>query len=208
MDIIKSELSISRITALRALKKHGYFSSYNFNSIYFTLKEIPNFDEDGLWSYGEIHFSRFGTLKKTIISLIENSHQGFTILELEKRLGTHVHNHLSILCKENRLGHFYAGRNVVYVSAGLMHQAEQIKLRKVQIGKTCLAPVVKEDYGEELPKELDVLTIIRVLVQMIQTPQENVEYLVKRLQSQGISITVKEVEHVMNFYSLEKKTAH
>jgi hypothetical protein len=80
INSIKSELSISRITALRALKKHGYFSSYNFNSKYFTLKEVPNFDVDGLWSYGQIHFSRFGTLKKTIISLIENSPTGFTIL--------------------------------------------------------------------------------------------------------------------------------
>jgi hypothetical protein len=96
---------------------------------------------------------------------------------------------LSILCKENRLGHFYAGRNVVYVSAEPIHQAEQIKLRKMQMGMTCLAPEDKEDTGEDLPKGLDVLTIIRVLVQMIQTPHESVESLVERVQSQGISIT-------------------
>lgn len=208
MNFIKTQLHISRITVLRALKKHGYFSSYNFNSRYFTLKEIPDFDSDGLWSYGEIRFSRFGTLKKTIISLIEDSSEGLTIMELKKRLGTYVHNQLSILCKENRLGHFYAGRNVVYVSAESKRQANQIELRRLKMGGSSAALGAKRRDIKDLPEGLDILTIIKVLVQMIQTPDKNIASLAQRLQSQGVPIEAKEIEVVMNFYSLEKKTEH
>lgn len=208
MAFIKTHLGISRITAMRALKKHGYFSSYNFNSRYFTLKQIPDFDSDGLWSYGQIRFSRFGTLKETILSLIEDSPEGLTILELKKRLGTNVHNQLSTLCKENRLGHFYAGRNVVYVSSEPIRQANQIELRRLTRGKPSAAVKAKRGYSKDLPEGLDVLTIIKVLVQMIQTPDKNIESLAQRLQSQGAPIKAGEIKAIMNFYSLEKKTEH
>jgi hypothetical protein len=37
IDVLCNKLSKSRMTVLRALKSYGYFSSFNFNSSYFTL---------------------------------------------------------------------------------------------------------------------------------------------------------------------------
>ena len=53
IDVLCNKLSKSRMTVLRALKSYGYFSSFNFNSSYFTLKDIPDFDKDGLWFHGQ-----------------------------------------------------------------------------------------------------------------------------------------------------------
>ena len=44
IDGLCNKLSKSRMTVLRALKSYGYFSSFNFNSSYFTLKDTPDFD--------------------------------------------------------------------------------------------------------------------------------------------------------------------
>ena len=54
---------VSKITAFRHLKKLDYLTSYTHSCRYYTLKEIAEFDEDGLWCYGEIGFSKHGTLK-------------------------------------------------------------------------------------------------------------------------------------------------
>ena len=111
IDVLCNKLSKSRMTVLRALKSYGYFSSFNFNSSYFTLKDIPDFDKDGLWFHGPVGFSRYGTLTQTIKAIIEHSEKGYTVVELQKLLGTKVHNQLSLLCRKGLLSRFYLGRN-------------------------------------------------------------------------------------------------
>ena len=114
IDVLCTKLAASRSTVLRALKTYGYFSSYNFNSSYFTLKDIPNFGKDGLWFHGDVGFSRYGTLTQTIKAVVEHCEAGYTVLELQKQLGTKVHNQLSRLCQSKMLTRFYVGRHCVY----------------------------------------------------------------------------------------------
>jgi len=207
VDILCNKLSTSRSTLLRALKSYGYFSSYNFNSSYFTLKDIPHFDEDGLWFHGEVGFSRYGTLTQTIKALIEHSEKGYTILELQKLLGTKVHNQLSSLCRKKILTRFYVGRNCVYTSVEPKLQASQEAKRKEQIIKSKpVAGSQKDSKERKLPQQLDTLTVIRLLVEMIKKPDAEVASLSQTLQRQGLSITAEQMRGVIEFYSLSKKT--
>jgi hypothetical protein len=200
LDVLCNKLSKSRITVLRALKSYGYFSSFNFNSSYFTLNDIPHFDKYGLWFHGEVGFSRYGTLTQTIKSLIEHSENGYTVVELQKLLGTKVHNQLSSLCRKNMITRFYVGRNCVYTSAQPDLQACQEANRKEQIKKPKAITTI------QLPQGLEALTVIRLLVEMIQEPNATEGSLSKRLQGQGFHITAEQVRGVIEFYSLLKKT--
>ena len=56
----------SIMTVFRNLTKIGYYSSYSHAGRYYTLRHIPNFDENGLWHFKDISFSKFGTLKATV----------------------------------------------------------------------------------------------------------------------------------------------
>ena len=207
VDILCNKLSTSRSTVLRELKNYGYFSSYNFNSSYFTLKDIPCFDEDGLWFHGEVGFSRYGTLTQTIKALIEHSEKGYTVLELQKLLGTRVHNQLSSLCRKKILTRFYVGRHCVYTSVERKLQASQEAKRKEQIIKSKAVGGRQKDFKErKLPHQLDTLTVIRLLVEMIKKPDAKAASLSQRLQRQGLSITAEQVRGVIEFYSLVKKT--
>jgi hypothetical protein len=202
IDVLCAKLTTSRSTVLRALKGYGYFSSYNFNSSYFTLKDIPHFDKDGLWFHGEVGFSRYGTLTQTVKAIVEHSEKGYTLLELQKRLGTHVHNQLSWLCRRKMLTRFYVGRHCIYTSVELEIKAAQEARRKQQIKKP------KAIEKGKLPRQLDALTVIRLLVEMIQKPDAKAASLSQTLQHQGVSITAKQVREVIDFYSLQKKMAH
>jgi len=80
----------STMTAWRILHREGYLTSYSHNARYYTLARIPRFDEQGLWAYQGIRFSKWGSLSKTVVGLVEQSPAGMTASELEKAL--HVPN--------------------------------------------------------------------------------------------------------------------
>ena len=46
-------LKISHMTVVRALKKFGYYSSYNKNSSFYTLRDTPDFDSYELRAWGD-----------------------------------------------------------------------------------------------------------------------------------------------------------
>ena len=48
----------SRMTIYRNVKELSYYSSYSDKGQYYTVEEIPNFDENGLWSCKSVHFSK------------------------------------------------------------------------------------------------------------------------------------------------------
>ncbi len=199
IDVLCNKLSKSRITVLRVLKSYGYFSSFNFNSSYFTLKDTPDFDKDGLWFHGQIGFCRYGSLSQTIKAIVEHSEKGYTVVELQKRLETKVHNQLSLLCRKGMLTRFYLGRNCVYTSVEPKLQASQEAKRKGPIKKPKAITTI------QIPPGLEALTVIRLLVEMIQEPDATAASLSQRLQRRGFAITAEQVRGVIEFYALEKK---
>src|SRR2546428_349250 len=63
----------SRTTIFRVLSAVGYRTSYSHAGRYYTLKRIPKFDSHGIWLHRGIGFSLYGTLRATVIHLVEIS---------------------------------------------------------------------------------------------------------------------------------------
>ncbi len=75
-------LQCSAITVRRRLKKWETFTSINQNGRYYTLPPIPKFDENGLWKYQSVLFSKYGNLRQTIIELIRRSPTGLSAVDI------------------------------------------------------------------------------------------------------------------------------
>ena len=52
----------ARRTAFRKLKEIPYRASYSHRGRYYTLDELIDFDQHGLWSFHDVRFSVAGTL--------------------------------------------------------------------------------------------------------------------------------------------------
>ena len=200
-----SHLQISHMTMVRALKKFGYYTSYNKNSSFYTLHEIPEFDAHGLWAYGDIYFSRYTTLDDTIVTLIEKSDAGYTIRELTNTLRTEVKNILPRLCRKKGLNRDYSGRYVVYFSNNRQQALNQKTCRKKHGEKWQGASDIKRKL---FPEQLDAIPVIKVLVTMIEFPKASDASISQTLQCQGMDITAKEVRNIITFYCLQKKRGH
>lgn len=83
---IKQELQSSVRTIRRRLQVWGALASFNHNSRFYTLPDLPQFDEQGLWFHREIGFSSHGHLPQTIVALVLQSPGGLSAAELGQRL--------------------------------------------------------------------------------------------------------------------------
>ncbi|MBM4044859.1 MAG: hypothetical protein FJ279_07085, partial [Planctomycetes bacterium] len=106
----------SRMTVFRRLKDVGYLSSFSHTGRYYTLADIPQFDEHGVWHYRGVGFSRAGTLKRTTAELVRISEAGRTHPELEQIVRVRVHNTLLDLVEEKEIGRERLGGLYIYVS--------------------------------------------------------------------------------------------
>jgi len=82
LERLVSSLSCSIPTARMKLKQWGAYTSYNQNGRYYAMSTVPRFDNNGLWHYGDVYFSRNGNLKDTIVQLVERSPSGLTGKEI------------------------------------------------------------------------------------------------------------------------------
>lgn len=71
------------LTVFRKLSALPYRTSYSHRGAYYTLDPIAQYDELGLWSYRDIHFSRQGTLLDTAAGLVGNAPAGYFAHELD-----------------------------------------------------------------------------------------------------------------------------
>ena len=207
-EALEKQLKVSRRTVRRALARHGYYSSCNGNGTYVTLRETPQFTPEGLWVYRKSCFSSHGTLLQTIVALVAASPAGKTLAQLEEQLCTRVHNQVSWLLQDEKLTRIYSGRHVVYLSCDAEPAAAQQRQRHEQSRpQDAVAARVATSFTR-CPEGMRAETVIRLLVQMIATPNASAASLAKKLQAQGVAIQAEQVRRVIEFYALEKKTAH
>jgi hypothetical protein len=201
MRDLRRHFQVSHMTVVRALKKHGYFSSYNQNGMYYVLHDVPRFDDWGLWSWRNSHFSNAGTLKDTVLRLVEQSPAGRTTSELATRLLVDVAHLLSGLVRQQRLTQrVIAGRHVVYLASDPERAREQWVQR--QQLPVALGPP-KSRVG--LPAGVEAAQVIQILRQMIVAPNGRPDLWTRQLKSRGVSVAEADVRRVIAHYALEKK---
>lgn len=133
--------STSSMTIFRKLKQLDYLSSCSHSGKYYTLKNIPKFDQMGLWFHKSILFSLHCSLAETIKNLVEKSNDGYSALELEKSLKVKPNEVLLKLINEKFVIRKKIEGNYIYFS-------------------TCKSERIKQEMSRErMEKDLALRTI-------------------------------------------------
>jgi hypothetical protein len=187
---IMQELQSSVRTIRRRLQIWGALASFNHNSRFYTLPELPQFDEQGLWFHRDIGFSSHGHLPQTIVALVLQSPGGLSAAELGQRLRLDprsffwpFHQHPS-LQREKVEGHY------VYFAADPAVAARQRAVRNAA------APSVPLPSAEES---------IAVLVQAIQHPNHSPEQLAADLHSTYPHLSARSIVALFEHHHLTLK---
>jgi len=160
LDVVKKALGMpARMTAFRRLKCLDYRASCSHAGRYYTLNEIADYDEHGLWVFNGICFSRHGSLVNTLEHLVCASREGYFASELQGLLHIRVRNALAGLCQGGRLHREQIGREYLYVSAMMGDRQLDRRKRSIQEG-TANKP--EDAFGAEKIQE-GLRTLLSVL---------------------------------------------
>lgn len=160
-------------TARRRLKEWQALTSYNRNGRYYTLPDVPAFDANGLWQRRGVCFSRYGTLKRTVVELVRCSQTGLDAGNIRSLLGSDPRSFLSAFAKHPELRREKVHGRFVYFSS------EETVYKKQREQRCLLSEKAR------LPTDFEAIAI---LVEKIKHPALSNEELSRRLAKQRLSI--------------------
>jgi len=161
MPLLKTK---NRMSVFRRLCDLDYISSFSAAGKYYTLKNIPLFNTEGIWIFNNIGFSRYGNLKETLIQFIGKSETGKTHHEIKKELGINLrealHHALFDLVNLNKISRITVSdiQGYLYISTNQIIAKKQIACRNE----------FKIFFKE---KEYSDWIIIQILASIIRTTQ-------------------------------------
>lgn len=158
LDKLKQAIgTTSTMSVFRRLKELGYRTSYSHRGRFYTLAETPKFDNDGLWSYQSVGFSRFGNLLQTAQQFVEQAGAGFTAAELRSLLHVEVKQSLLQLVHQRQLGRERIGQHFVYLARAKEQRTRQKQQRQEYVAawEIGVSPL-----REELSQELNAAIIL------------------------------------------------
>lgn len=178
-------LKCSHITARRHLGRSKYFSSYTHNSRYYTLPTIAKFNSDGIWTFRDIHFSKFGTLKNTMLHLVDLSRSGLTVSELSEKLKIKCYGPLNLFYKNGCFNRIHFEKNYVYLSKNIEIYQKQYR-----------------SYFKEINPQIAIQMLVEFINHDLNITHE---ILCTKLRQAGFEITIGEVEQFFKTYQIKKK---
>ena len=188
----------SRMSVFRRLRELGYRTSFTHGGRYYTLEDVPQFDNNALWFLRGIGFSRFGTLIETVVHLVKESPAGRSYSELRAITSVRVENVLMLLTRQGRIERRQVGRRSLYVACDATEGARQVAERTVRDQTT----------GE---RDLSLSVVVEILVEVVRAGDLFVSprAVVARLVARGQVVSVAQVEKLYERYGIaaEKKTA-
>jgi hypothetical protein len=184
VDLLESSV----ITARRQLKKWKAYTSFNMNGRYYTLPWIPRFDENGIWKYQRMLFSKYGTLSQTICQLIGRSETGLSARQIAQVV--EVASNSSVFSSLQRV-------------AGIRRERQQGRFvyfsdERYQEQKAALC----QRQQSRLPSDAEA---VMILVQYIKHPRSSIEELSERVNGQGRSIDRNVIHRFLENHDLLKK---
>ena len=193
VDQLMAWLGGSLRTAQRYMKAWNVHTSINQNGRYHILPDLPSFDSNGLWKHRNIVFSEHGTMKQTIIHVIQQSSHGLSSDEILDRIGlplnrsllTHLRKSTEI-CREKHQGRY------IYFTGDAKIFAKQKRYW------TLLETEAQAQLSDE--------EAVVVLSYFIKHPHLTPAELARRLSRKGHRIKAVGIRQLLESHELLKKT--
>jgi hypothetical protein len=154
---------------------------------------FPVFDENGLWKYNTVLFSKHGNLKQTIVALITESEKGLSAIEIAEFVdlvpnSSFLSRFKSVpgVRREKHQGRF------IYLSDHPEIYSRQIQTR------------ASRQAVAGFPSDSEA---VEILVQLIKYPDIGIEQLAAKVSKPGKQAAPAMIRRFLGFHDLLKKTS-
>ena len=188
IEPLSRQIHYSIPSTRRFLTQAGYYSSFTHNGRWYTLRSIPRFSQQGLWFFGDIGFSKAGSLTRTLVALIEASRTGMSAEQLGQTLRCRCHSVLVGLYRKGLIDREHQGRSHIYLAA-------DPKTAEAQRRAEASAEVAI------LPAEIAVM----VLAEFIRKPSMAPAQLARRVSGKtGVLIDADQIQALFKQHGIKK----
>jgi hypothetical protein len=122
-------------TVFRKLQELRSRTSYSHRGSYYTLDDVAQFDDRGLWSYRDVWFSIHGTPLSTAAAVVEAAEQGHFVEELDHVLHVGTKDALRKLVRDTRLSREQLAGQFLYCAADVQRRRDQVLARRVRLAE-------------------------------------------------------------------------
>ena len=186
----------SRATTFRYLRQVKYLRSYNHNGRYYTQRDPARFDRWGLYSVGDIHFSRERTLGETLRRLVRESEAGWTQRELQELLRVRVQVLLLQAVRQEEIRREPVAGFYLY-----LHRDPSLGERQLQRRQERVAAAQP---SAEAVSGVDDEIIIQVLLTLIRHRGSRPAEVMRLLRGHSPPIRLEQVVEIFARYELEE----
>ena len=130
-------------TVFRKLKELSYRTSYSHRGRFYTLDEIADFDERGLWSFNSVWFSRHGTLVATVEVFVHQAPAGYFASELQGVLHVPVKEPLLQLVQQGKIARQTVSGLYLYCARDRNQRQQQLLARQARLEQSTIATGVR-----------------------------------------------------------------
>jgi len=148
----------ARRTVFRKLKQLAYRTSYSHRGRYYTLDDVAEFDDLGLWSYRNVWFSVCGTLLSTAAVTVGSAELGCFVEELDNLLHVGTKDALRKLVGDGRLTREKVAGQFLYCAPDCERRRQQLLARRTLLAKPGVASPLPE--ATIMPEELRAAIVL------------------------------------------------
>ncbi len=182
-------------TVHRRLKELHVVNSFNCNGRFYALGDVPDYNSIGIWHFNGISFSKFGSLTETVVTLIKKSEAGLSAAEIGELVKLNPHSFIWTISQRLTVRREKVKGRFVYFSANdAVGERQCLNRQREKSSLTASLP----------PDNVGIL----ILVERIKNPMITSETLSRRLQQQGMTVTVSSIGHFFDYHGLLKKTSN
>lgn len=182
-------------TLRRDIKHLNGITSYTHRGKFITLPNIPVFDENGIWYYKDIGFTKYRNSLDLIVSIIENN-EGITKEKIESILKIKISKQIQILLKKDRLHRVKVGAKYFYLSENLAKN----KKRQMQ--------VIPFDIEDKYDRKVNITDLIAVLKVVLTEHKIDMNNLKKLINKHSLQVPIKKIEQLFFNFDLSSKKKH
>ena len=158
------------------------------------MPDIPTFDENGIWFYEDIGFSRYRDSLALIVEIINNSENGMSRESIEEILGIKIFQQIQTLLARSKLNRVKVGNRYIYLPEQMIKE----KKRRVELFGT-------QEVEEYHVGKIKVGDLIAVLKALLAENMIDMDDLGKVIRKYSLNLTVQKIELITQKYDLDSK---
>jgi len=196
---ILKHVRCSDVTLRRDIRRIKGITSYTHQGRFITLKGIPKFDNNGIWFYRKVGFTKYKNSLELIVHLINSSGEGLSREQIQEILKIQIYQQIQTLLKRNELYRSKIGNRYIYLPEEL---AKNQKKRMQLLNANNV-----EEYYDAMVRSSDLVALLKAVL-IEKKIKINVKNLKGFTQKYSLKIPLKKVEQLLLKYNLTEKKSH